>query len=152
MGFGPFSSESKSSFDKIDASNQAQVLKGSGKVLSANAVDLSKAAINYGFNVKNLKAAKGANITIGDSSAAVSKQISDLADQVNKSGSTLTAQTSDVLQGALSRQAAVTSDALNKVAALTESQQTGGASTILKTLLWIVGLAVAGFFLFKTLK
>ena len=140
MGFGPFSSESTASDSRLVATDQATVVRGNGKVLRAGAVDLSKAKVNTGLDIKGVKG----NLTITNNNDSGA---SDLAGK-------FTDLLSKIYQPGASQPPPAVAPAPAPVTTTDTSTTDTTTTPSTKTKLWLSlgGLALAGFGLIYFLR
>ena len=138
-----FESNKTNAEDKRNAlTDQAQLAQGRSNLVNAPAVTGGKNNQVAGLNLggAKLQVAKGGtlNVTMGGG-----EEISQLSNNVLAAVDNISKSSNEALQAAFEESAKQQKEALAQVAALSESQQTGGDSGRNNIILWIV-LGVLG--------
>lgn len=119
MGAGPFSSDSKTTQTATQINGQltgsiAQIAGKKGKTVGNAALNLESGAALGGASLGNAKIAKGATVTITNTT----------------SDNGAAAQAADLIQKAVTSQADTTAAALGSLGKLSETRETGGGNVI----------------------
>jgi len=142
MGFGSFSSESRSSDNRIGAGDNSNIIRGKGRITEAGGLSVSdKAAYLTGGSISLAKGSElHAGLEIGKADKIVINDTTGIE--------TLTGKLNDTIKGLQQQNSALANEALNRVSNLSQSSQTGGTASQPVLYIMLGLLALVGFIFF----